>query len=107
MDSTEVIYLIQINSTEQHHSMVLRAIKDDLQLDWMIQTKHVFRERNKVVDGLAWMASSRSLGKLIYMQLSDKVLQLLHDDYSEITWTHIVGLGELGDFPRSCKKKSF
>ncbi|KAH1064302.1 hypothetical protein J1N35_029289 [Gossypium stocksii] len=48
MDSTEAIQLIQTNSTEQHHSVVLRAIKDLLQLDWMIQIKHEFREGNKV-----------------------------------------------------------
>lgn len=74
MDSIEAIQLIQTNSTEQHHSVVLRAIKGLLQLDWIIQIKHEFRDGNKVVDGLAQMASSRPLSKLIYMQPLDEIL---------------------------------
>ncbi|KAL1149537.1 hypothetical protein V6Z11_A10G197300 [Gossypium hirsutum] len=56
------------------------AIKGLLQLSWTVQITHVFREGNKVVNGLTSMASSRPLGRYILMQPLDEVLQLLHDD---------------------------
>lgn len=51
------LFILFKNSTKQYHSTVLRAIKDILQLDWMIQIKHVFKEGNKVANGLARMIS--------------------------------------------------
>ncbi|KAH1038082.1 hypothetical protein J1N35_039825 [Gossypium stocksii] len=82
MDSVAAIQLIQTFSIEHNHSTVLQAIKGLLQLSWTVQITHVFREGNKVVDGLASIVSSRPLGRYIFMQPPDEVLRLLHNDKS-------------------------
>ncbi|MFQ6670886.1 hypothetical protein Gotur_035609 [Gossypium turneri] len=73
MDSTVAIHLIQATSIEHHHLVVSQAIKDLFQLYWMVRVTHVFREGNRIVNGLELIASSRPLGRYIYMQLSDEV----------------------------------
>lgn len=57
----EAIQAIQANGKEQHCSAVICTIKDLLQCDWTIPLTHVFREGNKVEDGLASMTFSRPL----------------------------------------------
>ncbi|KAG8493837.1 hypothetical protein CXB51_011156 [Gossypium anomalum] len=68
----------------------LEAIKNLLQLPWMVRIAHIFREGNRVADGLASMAFSRPLGRYTFMQLSNEVLHLLHDDYSGMTCSCLV-----------------
>ncbi|MBA0613728.1 hypothetical protein Godav_014102 [Gossypium davidsonii] len=46
----------------------------------MVYVRHVFREENKIANGLTKMMFSRLLRNHIYMEPPKEVLQLLHDD---------------------------
>ncbi|KAH1039205.1 hypothetical protein J1N35_040948, partial [Gossypium stocksii] len=74
----------------QQYSTVSQAIKNLLQLPWMVRIEHIFREGNRVVDGLASMSFSRPFGRYIFMQPPDEVLKLLHDNYSGMAWPRLV-----------------
>ncbi|KAH1047675.1 hypothetical protein J1N35_038459 [Gossypium stocksii] len=83
-NTEETIQAIQEAVKEQHGFSVICSIKELLQRDWTICFIHIFKEANKVVDGLAKMTFSRPLGKFISMQPPNEVLQSLHDDLSNI-----------------------
>lgn len=67
IDSMTANQMIQDESIEFHHSAVLRAIKEIIQCLWMIRVTHVFKEGNRVADGLALMIFSSPLGTYSYM----------------------------------------
>ncbi|KAK5841535.1 hypothetical protein PVK06_003856 [Gossypium arboreum] len=60
-----------------------------LQLPWIVKVTHTFKKGNKVANGLASMAFSRLVGRCLFMQSPDEILQTLHD-YSGVAWPHIV-----------------
>lgn len=66
--------VIQEFEKEQRGSSVICTIKEILQHDWTIHLIHVFREGNKVTNGLTKMTFSRSLCNVIFVQSPDEIL---------------------------------
>lgn len=63
MDNIETIEMIQANEVEQSYSTVGCAIKDLLKCTWMVHVRYVFKEGNKVADGLTKNDVLKTFGK--------------------------------------------
>lgn len=71
---------------------LIRRIRHLLDNDWQIRVSHVYREANKVADGLAALGCELVDDVVFYYQPPSSVLQYVHDDCNGVSTPRLVAV---------------
>lgn len=94
VDSAEVVEFLKTGIGEAHPlSFLVRMCHGFLRKDWEVHVVHVYREANRLADGLAALAYSLPFGFHSLVDVPVEVNVLMHEDAVGSCWSRQVPAG--------------
>ncbi|KAK3226132.1 hypothetical protein Dsin_005994 [Dipteronia sinensis] len=80
------------NNTPINHPLfsIIHACKALMKNNWCCNIRHVYREGNRVADGLAKLGHSLDLGITIFDDPPSQILGILEDDFNSLAVARLV-----------------
>ncbi|PNY17666.1 ribonuclease H [Trifolium pratense] len=90
--SHNVVSCLTNNMERNGLCILVRRIRSIMQENWRVVIKHVYREANKIADGLASLACVTKVSLSLYEQPPTEVAQVYHDDLIGVSTPRLVVL---------------
>jgi hypothetical protein len=95
IDYQAIVSCLANNNMERNNMCILIGrIRNFMKENWRMVIKHVYREGNKIFDGLqlALLACITKVSISLYEQMHTEVAKLYHDDLNEVSTTRLIVL---------------
>jgi hypothetical protein len=95
IDYQAIVSCLTNNNMERNNMCILIGrIRNFMKENWRMVIKHVYREGNKIFDGLqlALLACITKVSISLYEQMHTEVAKLYHDDLNEVSTTRLIVL---------------